>query len=645
MVMVNTLFFSSLILFFPGYLLSNILFKKNKLEIDEKLPVYFTFTTVLIMLPSLTAYISGYSLRFIMHSAGVIIISLIICNIWRTVLNNKKMTGSTGIEPDYSYGERSVFIKINLLIMLVVSCVVMVKAGAYMVPTSDSLGYLAGIRKIVLGNVMSVYDPYYAGTKDPAAAFGTWQVIIAVIGRVSGEDIVKIWRFLPVILVPLSINTHYIFAKNIFRNRIAALISTLILFMIGITYRNMQWWQEIVYSSWIARLIILPVVLLFMLKYIYGKTDAKKYLLAGALAGLSLAVFHVYYYLLVIFSILSFLVFYILYMKHKTDLIRRIMRYLAVVVLAALPFIILRYTTSYGIMNPRFLVPEGIIKLSDTLFIIDILGNLKWHMFIPLPLFVLSVILALLILSAAKKDNASIFLMSNMLFPLLVMINPVIVPVIGKYLSVNYVSRMLRIMPSVMVIGYCLNKALSFCKNMGIYKFVPVVLIYITLGISIKGFDSLPVRRGIVEIMRKTAQILENNGIKKESVIFSDPVVSYNLGAFLDIYAVAINSSHASPMAQDQEKRFLDSKSILDPGTNIKQTVGLLKEYNVSYIVLIPELFNHLRLIKKYNDISDDFIENLDLNKFEKHSEIFNKIHSEQGIYIYRIDYDKPQIR
>jgi len=637
---------SLIVLFLPGYLLLRLLSSKIRLEIYEKIPLSFFLTIGLVIIPIPITYLLKLNFNFVFYATVFVTLLLLILNIRKNV----KLRGVYPALSKKCGATPKQFINlhintIGLLIILAASSILMFKQGAFLYPTSDCIWWMTITRRTLTSKLPLITDCYYKGLVDPTTAYNIiWPILVALIVKISKIDIVRVWSFLPGILTPLSLLAIYMFAKILFKDRKTAFLSAFSYFSIfiisqGYLAKGKIPWHAIIYTSPMATYILLPIMLWSMWKYIYSRDN--RLLLLGGILGFTLAVFHIFYFLLFFLSGFSFLVFYYLFKKQDIPIIRSLRKFLWVTFLVGLPFLILRYFTSYGIIDLRWCT-DRVIFLSKNLFIIDFFKHVPHTFFVFPAIIIFSIILTPLLLAWTKKDNSAIFLFSNMVVPLLIVFNPFLASPLSRAIMSLYVARIMRIMPYFLVFGFFLTKLLNFTESKIKCKISSVVVICVISILFIKGFNGIKYinRFNLLSPCRKAASILKKDKIPTDTVIFSDPLTCYNLPVFVSCHVNAIPTHKTSAIKANQVQRIQDVKDVLNSTIGIPKTLAILKKYSAKYLIIMPKYFYLLERLK-YRDFDKGSTSNFSIKKFEKHKEFFEKIYDENNIYIYRINYNE----
>lgn len=640
------LLLASLIFFFtPGYLLSTILLGRKNLITIIDIIRYFSLSMIILTFLSLISYLLqlSYNLLTILFLSILLILLFFILFKRRSV--EKLIT---------LYDKKQIFLSriVYFLGIIFVIIVGFYKAAFY----TDTLDSLGAIRKLYESISIVSQDHFY---KDVGACsisgYNTWYLVIAWISKLTKVDPVGVWLFLPIILTPLILLSFYVFAITLFNNNRIALISTL-LFILFHGFREEMWiFLTSPDLTLVNNFIFFPIALTFNFKYI--RENNKLYLICGVLLGLVIASIHLTGLAILLLSLFSFLIFFLIFKKADRLIItKRISTILLFTILFSSIYILLKSPMT-KIVNPFYQNRFNYITITEKLGYIDPTRLCAPHYYVKPPfyprfIYTLSFLFTPFLLTYIRKKDWSIFLFSNTVIPPLIMLNPILVPLLTKLTSFFLVDRLSQLLPVFLVLGFFVDrlfvKFISYIKKPNLYPLLCIFLMAILLAqpkftknlfvfLKTAKFPSLS-NGGEVNFIKRVSmpnyfnnpnsiisslKFIDKNS-KETSVILSDEETSMFVPAYTKHYVVAVNPAHASIRIGDQREREEAVRKVLYIQDNLNETLSILKKYDVRYIVV-----NTSNTQWKNTLVS--------LNKFRHHHKIFQEIYNDGNIFIFSI--------
>lgn len=609
-------------MFLPGYLLSQMLFKKADFNTIEQLPIWFVLSLGILTIPAIFAYIIPTTLvGFFYFIFGITSILALIVFIFR----RKKIALSSG---GYDWT-----CLITFLLALIYAGIIY-KVGGEL--GEDTLYHLVLLKKLVSRHYISLASVFYKSS-GPVFDYNysLWHVLLAMAAKFSGLSIRIVWFLIPSILTPLAIIAYYTLARTIFQNRFTGLVTALILtgHLGGIWYSNMGF-NELNAPYAIARYILIPTIWIFLFSYFYKR---QKILLGlAAFLPLTLANIHTFYFFLYAITLIGFALLYFLVKRRDKENNKTLFAISALSIVIAGPYLILRYL-SYSIDNPWFFTPailstgyfpNGIVMLTPHLGYIN-------------PIYVFSKIYVLLqeespaqlcsflvlpwIFFYLKRCFWAVFLSGSFVTIIGIMLHPVLATLVAKVISYSYVVRMSDLLPAFLILGLVSSRILTFSFKKARNKVVMIFFLGIVISMSAyNGVRRLahqvrlsPTIRQ-VEAHPKVYDFLDRD-ILGPAVIFSDAKTSLISLGYANNYAAVVRVVDSATDSKSYE-RIQDSVDALNSATNIERTLSILKKYEVDYILLSPN----------YNTQTVRA-------KFEIHDGLFKKIFDDDGYVVYEV--------
>lgn len=606
--------------FLPGWLLLRIIYHKNRFSFLESIPLSFCFSFVLLMVLATVIFIFRLQITLFLFSIVFIILVLFILNI---ILMQKR------IIPRFS--SKSLSLDSSGFLIFVISLfyfIIMIRIGGEL--GEDTIYHLGLIHKLIVRGHASLVDFAVKGSgPNVEYPYSPWHLLIASLSKVTGIDPKIFWWKVPAILTPIAIITYYILASALFKKRLAGVVTAGILTigLGGIIYKDIGF-QELNAPYGLARYIFIPAGYFFLFRYL--RLKEKNALFTTCFLSLTIASIHLFYSVLFLFSIVFFWIFYLLFKHIDKEGIKAISNQLFWILIITLPYLYLRYLPilSYGMTNPidtdiavinspvgylmgcvKFLTP-GLFYINPRFVFQKI--YIIWHAQSYLP--ICAFLFTPLLWHYYKRHNCdwAIFLLSGLIMVPFIMLNPVLVPVLHKFISVEYVTRMSDILPTFLVLGISISTIILLAaKFIQRFEVKRRILVFTTGGLIIltfifhSGEIKNLIHRAIISKSSKDIlshpevfDLLSRN-VSETSVVLSDTWTSACLLPYIKGYVVPYHPGWAGVIDGNALQRVEDVNKILDPSFNIDNTAFLLKKYGVNFILLIPK-FSTPQTIKKF---------------------------------------------
>lgn len=618
-----------LIFFTPGYLLGRISFDKKEFSLCERIPIWFCLSLGVLTIPGILAYLFNFNFYILLVSIIFAIVLLLSLNILKGRRHQAKEKGITSIN-----GERNLFL-LSFLVILMGFAITVLSAYFGTFLERDALNFLAFVRKLSENPFISNYTAYYRDIGvDPTYGYNIWHLAIALLSSTSGIDPIQIWNFVSVLLTPIIILSFYTFAKALFSHKETALICSLLFLLYYGINQGLWLFRVSAYNVVVNNFLLFPIALTLAFKYL--RENKVFYLFLSCLLGFTIATIHLFGLIIIFLALVSFYFFHLLFKRQDKQIRLKILHIFLLILLLSSFYIMIRLPT-LKVINPYYLKPTFMEKLSQNLYYINPkrLCAPHYHVqspFIPRMMYIPAFLLTPFLLIYAKRRDEMIFLFSNMATPPLIMLNPVLVPIFAGLIGFGPANIMSQLLPFLLVIGFFLSKFLFNIKNPPLKRVIIVfILFFILINPSFNSKFVHLFRDGsphLPEYFKGTSRYIPilqyiHDNILETSVFLTngDYKFSLFLTAYTKHYVMLTHPGHASPAAADQEERERSVKNILDPMVNLKDTIELLRKYNVNYIV-----------------IDKSQIPPKSLAKFKKYPKIFNLIFDQDGLFLYRIE-------
>ncbi len=401
----------------PGFLLSGLAFGRGEMSWPERLPVSFVLGMGTLSLPAVLLLIVHSSvdlLNWISVAINVVVGGLYI-------LRWQKDAGDLTSARSASDDRLNPFLLAASLLSIAVVVYVFLSTASPWSSFGDTWSCLFCTRHhLDLPHLAAIASPLSGtGSVSARAAFNGWWVLQAFMDRVAGVEPVDVYSFyLPPLLLVVSLLAFYSLARELFKNRNVALLATLIQVLYCVSSVGAHNWigqgffDRILEDKFLIWLLILPVAILFMLKYL--SSGKGKHLLPLALSAAVLGLTHPMGLVQCGISFVSFALVHLLSNPKRDSIIRVI-----AIFILLLFFLLVPLTQRQMRDSARFDYTSGqetqFILSRTRLWIFSALENqyMAHPHLVAHPLTVLAILLTPLLIQYTRKSVAAQFLFSN----------------------------------------------------------------------------------------------------------------------------------------------------------------------------------------------------------------------------------------
>jgi tetratricopeptide (TPR) repeat protein len=450
-----------------------------------------------------------------------------------------------------------------------------------------------------------------------------WWVLQAMLDRVAGVEPLDAFRFyLPPLLLVVSLLAFYSLARELFKNRNIALLSTLLQVLYYVSSIGSHDWigrgffDRIVEDKFLIWLIILPVAILLMLKYLAG--GKRKHLAPLGLSVAALGFTHPMGLVQGGLSFASFALVYLLFNWKRDKITRFVTIFTLLLLFLSIPLaqrrmagggaIISSHTTrttsaTFNYATATAKAPFWFDLYRTRLLIFSAVENkyMAHPHLIAHPLTILAILLTSLLIQHIRTSVAAQFLFSNMAIPLLVLYNPLTAPLLGRLITPWMLYRISWSLPVSLTVGFFLYKIIRwmqrslvkssfFARRPHLLQVIPVLAV-VLVAISLPGHiaDGL----GFLK-ERKTRTMSQDERtllthlrqhVASDSVIMAESTMTnFYIPAFVSSARVLIVSgSGAPPAAGEDIGRFYRARLVND------SVLDILKRWDARYVIIETE--------------------------------------------------------
>jgi len=598
----------------PGFLLYKIIFKGRGSRFYEYLPVSFALSLAVLVVPTFLAFYFALSLNFIIYFffSALFLIFIIFLFRYRKEIITRKSDNSA--KP-----KLNTYLKILILVCLIVFIRAAFTPG---LEQGDSWRHVSDIRKIIeLPKIVSgsSFIEEFKGIGN--YGYNVWHVALAIITKLSRVDIVDTWRFSPTFIAVFLILGYFFLAKELFKSEKIALFATTVFFIWEgvLGYDTVMpkiddfWlWSQSAIPSFIARDIMLTVVLAFCFKYI--RDGKRKYLYLISVLTLALSFAHIYYFMILIL-LLALVLFFGLIFRHKDKILLK--RVLTIIPFVLIPSIFYVYYISVGltpIKNPVFFSPtisgnqpvrvfHG-FPIMDP-FKITYFGFVHWFSFLLMPLLIFLI----------SKKRYALYLFAFFLGPVLIIFNPILVKILQKFNpTLELVWRLNEIIPFTQTFGLFLflgwekfgQSIKEFIKKQTKWKVALFSLMMVVILITLVGKSIIILYLGGLDKPTQVSAVTylwENKDFRKtvrENIPIGDTVLMDGFSSiywtyYYPHYLVGVNwgFNDLIPPTWDQTQRYNDLDKYMQQEKLNQWSFDFLNKYNVDYILVNKHVKNN----------------------------------------------------
>jgi tetratricopeptide (TPR) repeat protein len=523
-----------LIMIMPGELLFN-LFSRDRMALRERLAVSFVLSLGLWSIPAAILLITGSNLEVMKYIVVTITLGLGVLSSFHVIKDSKDIKKSNTTEISHEKaGEFSLttdfshpIAKATLEVLFWLSILLLAFTFVYfsnMWRYGDRWEY-AGIvqyyRDIVHFGVKGIFA---SGDLSPRMRLSVWFVQQALVNKIAGINLLDMYSFyLPPVLVVISCLATYTFFTNVLQNRttakFAVLLQTVYYFsdIIRSNASGLGFFQKlgmgqgadgtgtmiflrIIEDKFLLVLIVMPIVLVYLMKYITLGSSNYAILLMVTMAAAILVHPLGIVYLGLTFS--AFILINYIIEPQKTKNFRIIVVIVFLLIGTSIPLYLKSQFSSVpqgsdlfrlDKQNPDYLGNE---QTPESLSLLLVSAKNEWYMAAPnlitrrvlLVLGLLS-LPALIMIYGLRRPGIQL-LLSTILIPLVSAFNPVIAPVLAKFISPDMLWRIYLLMPipAIAVLAAVLTGALDWfirhSQNNNIIQYKSFLLVTMVLLIA-----------------------------------------------------------------------------------------------------------------------------------------------------------------
>ncbi|MCK4305965.1 MAG: hypothetical protein KAY24_17130 [Candidatus Eisenbacteria sp.] len=475
--------------------------------------------------------------------------------------------------------------------MVLFSSILGFYTGGFFGYQSDAPDHLACIREMVERDLVLPRAVFYmdgdGATVD--ARKGFYHVGLALLAKITRLDPVHMWKLVLGMLAPLALIVFHTFARKLLRSEGTALFATFLAFIcFGEVTRGQ--FTRLGYGSQMG-IVLAWSALAMALEYVMYNSR-RTLLWLAAFASFAAAATHLFAAIHILFSLGVFFVAMLVFRGVHNRGLKRVGLALLASAGGCLPALIWRLLFTYSPLNPIHTHRQGMLSFGDHLSIIMPMGWGSMLMGVGLG----GTFLSLFLWKQARQDDAVLYMASLSLAPLLIVANPVLIPLLEPLLG-YLVTRFVVTIPFLMVLAYVarwmgehlleLNSLRRVVTSLLFYIFM-VWLLFPRLeafagSYATGNMESL--RGRSVYVWKDLLDELDER-ISSPSVVLSDPLTSYSIPALTRHYTVSVLHQHGSPSDSMAVERLKACRDVLSPYLGAGEKARLCRRFNVDYILV-----------------------------------------------------------
>lgn len=612
-----------LILFLPGLLLLSLV-SKSRASIPEQLAVSFVLSLGLWSGPGVVLmrlHASLETLKWIVITVTLLLCVISIVRSQRAKSDSRQILSYRGTKTYRRLDLGTFLLGISVLVAVLIMVGLVVSMATILQP-SDRWSYTATMRHYLDTAHFGTTGIYISdSTPIPARhSMSVWEPLMALVTKVAQVELIDMYSFyLPPILVVISYLALYNLAKEILKDRKAALVVCLLQTLYYLTSilpppANLpgRWMVEgfaIIYRSqedkWVLLFAVLPMAQLVALRYF--SIGNKIYVGLVVLVITALTFLHPMGLVYFGISFGAFASFSLLLGWSKKKFIHALLVLAILLVLLVVPLIQQREMSALaGFERFTELLPRyGLLIFSEQhdLYMVN-------PRYLVYPQFVaLALLLSPLLVRYVRRNLGAQFLFSNVVAVLLLIYNPVMAPILGKAVTPRLLWRITLLLPASLIIGFFALEGVKWLQQRysdnsqlaRLFPLLPAILILAGGILSrqriMSGVHYLQEFKesGVSPEHRAVLTFLREHGVPG-SVILAEPWMTYDIPSMVGhSYGLIFRGLPTRlPSAPKDLDRFYQAPSLLN------SRLEILQKYDARYLVLQTDSPLEMRFSELY---------------------------------------------
>ncbi|MGH7726801.1 MAG: hypothetical protein ACREOU_15350, partial [Candidatus Eiseniibacteriota bacterium] len=452
--------------------------------------------------------------------------------------------------------------------------------GAPLMSNTDSPDHIATLRRMIDTREVFPLDAFFVDTglfgADPRK--GLYHAWVAIVSRASHVDPVATWQILPLVLIPTFVIAIYASTYALTESRMTGVMAAVLFPLLYGGGPGGTELREAVYSTRVGEVVALLAVAA-LVRYV-ERGHVRRLGLFWATAWTAIAI-HIWYSLYLAIGLGIYAVGVALARRNGTE-IRRLAGAFAGLVALAGPYLVFRMRSSTGPSNVIHTEPQGLLHLTDRLFVVDPSAVWAWNGI----WLVVALAAAPWLWSRRHISTGAIYLALVPAAVVAMVFNPWLVPVLEAKLG-YLTMRLIWIAPVIPIV------ALLFVRLSEVYvrghgraralAGAGVVAALFLLVPSVQQAASVVLERDRLlateeargpEPYRDLLSFLSTH-YRERRVFLSDPATSYAIPAYTGHAVSAYLDQHSSPNDPKGLERILDARDALSPYVGMDSTLAI----------------------------------------------------------------------
>ena len=561
-----------------------------------------------------------------------------------------ELTGSRGREfgfgshldpaPAIVAGRARVFLCVALPLFLIAVSILLLEAGAPLQWSTDAPAHLAAIRGVIEENrVFPIMQPYGPnGVVKPDPRFGIFHALCALLLVVSGTEIQALWRILPAFFSPFLALGLFSATRSLTGNAKAAFAAA---FLFPLCYGGIGG-ETLRITGYPTRVSMLVYFAALSVLFRYLRDKGRWLLvLLGLLVAIAAAV-HVYYFIEFLYVVTCFFLLKLLVSRRERfETVKSWVRVIGITAGVSLPYLVYKFLISYSTANQYSIENQGLLYLDGKFYMLNPFGAYGWFGFAG----IVSLVLLPYFIAKTRESDSHVFVTAATVGPLLLIFNPLVMPLASKVLS--YLAwRLMWAVPYTLSLGIFVAEFPSNLRSQS-----PKSRFLVCVGMALVAAALLGTLNYRIDFYRRTIEdkrssfsgdfatasgVLErlDREVEGRRVFLSDPVTAYAIPAFTRHFVTAIPVAHSAPTDSFPVSRVRDALDVLNPAVDLQRTVEVLRKYGVEFVIVNTGFSERLYAFEY--EIDPD-AQRLALSKIASVPALFEETLSEGNMHVFRV--------
>ena len=479
--------------------------------------------------------------------------------------------------------------------LLVLGAAAGLRSGGQLGFNTDSPDHVSCVREMIERDRVLPRTTFHVDGDGAAvdSRKGFYHALLASVAQTAGVDPLDAWRFLPVLLVPLALLAFHAFARSLLGAGFAAVFAVFLMLVNEGEGGGLL--MRLGYGSQMGMVLAWAVLALVLQSILGGdaRLDRRRLGLIAAASFAAVAT-HLFAFVQVLFSLGVFLLALLIARGRRHTLFARAAVGSAAVLAGCLAPLAWRLIFTFAPLNPIHTHHQGILYLSDRLFVA--LPELWWR-FLGWLGFA-GIALSPALWKPARTDAAALYCAAAAAAPLLVVANPLLMPLIEPALG-YLVDRLMLVVPYAVVLAWLGRRVLQpspaparrpALASAGALAFA--LLLAVTLGPQVATFARSHAPRAVaareersIAAWRDLFAALEKT-TEPDATILSDPATDYAIPAATSRFAACVLHQHGNPADSLGPARLAACRDVLSPFIASSAKARLCRRFGVDYVLL-----------------------------------------------------------